>query len=414
MHALTRAGALLGSVAVAVALGSCGGDDGDGGTASNSTGGGGDKEPLTVALVSHFGGPLASFGNDAYSAWTLAAEEVNAKGGVDGHQVKIIKAETNGDPAATLRAARAAVTRDKVKYISGLVTSGETGSLAPQLAGMGAVAIATIAKDDSLTGKSCSPNLFRITTSAGMDAAATPSLLPSLPEKKWAVLAVDILVGHSAADDFKEEATKGGKEVVSTQFSPLGTTDFGSYISKIKSSGAEALFVIESGADAVAFVKQGEQFKLFDQTKTVVTQSMLAEPLFPAMGDSIVGWYDRGSYMQAIDNPLNTAFVDAWKSKNDSQLWNVPGDSYIGAQFLFEAVRKAKSIDVEKVKAAMNDLSLDTVAGQLTMRPEDHQALRPTYVGQVVKEGDTLGWKIVETVPPSETSPTANAECKMS
>ena len=372
-----------------------------------------DKEPLTVALVSHFGGPLASFGNDAYSAWTLAADEVNAQGGVDGHQVKIIKAETTGDPAATLRAARSAVTREKVKYMSGLVTSGETGSLAPQLAGMGAVAIATIAKDDSLTGKSCSPNMFRITTSAGMDAAATPTLLPSLPEKKWAVLAVDILVGHSAADDFKEEATKSGKQVVSTQFSPLGTTDFGSYISKIKSSGAEALFVIESGADAVAFVKQGEQFKLFDQTKTVVTQSMLAEPLFPAMGDTIVGWYDRGSYMQAIDTPKNAAFVDSWSKKYDSNLWNVPGDSYIGAQFLFEAVRKAKSIDVEKVKAAMNTLSLDTIAGKLTMRPEDHQALRPTYVGQVVKKGGDLGWKIVETVPPEKTSPTANPECKM-
>jgi branched-chain amino acid transport system substrate-binding protein len=413
VNAVTRAGSLLASVALLAALGSCGGDNGDSGGGGTSSAGGG-KEPLTVALVSQFGGPLASFGNDAYSAWQLAADEVNAKGGVDGHQVKILKVETNGDPAATLRAARAAVTRQQVKYISGLVTSGEAGSLAPQLVGMGAVAIATIPKDDSLTGKNCSPNLYRITTSVGMDAAATPSLLPSLPEKKWAVLAVDILTGHSAAEAFTAEAKKSGKQVVSTQYAPLGTSDFGSYITKIQRSGADALFVIESGADAVAFVKQGAQFKLFDQTKTVVTQSMLAEPLFPAMGDTIVGWYDRGSYMQAIDTPKNKAFVDAWSKKHETKLWNVPGDSYIGAQFLFEAVRKAKSIDVEKVKAAMNGLSLDTLAGQLTMRPQDHQALRPTYVGQIEKQGDGLGWKIVETVPPEKTSPTPNAECKMS
>jgi branched-chain amino acid transport system substrate-binding protein len=234
-----------------------------------------------------------------------------------------------------------------------------------------------------------------------------------VPQKKWAVLALDILIGHSAADAFKAEAAKGGKQVVSTQFAPLGTTDFGSYITKIKSSGADGLFVLESGADAATFVKQGAQFKLFDQMKTVVTQSMLAEPLFKAMGDSIVGWYDRGSYMQPVDNAKNKAFVDAYTKKYGSKLWNVPGDSYIGAQFLFEAVRKAKSIDVDKVKTAMNDLSLDTIAGPMKMRPQDHQALRPTYVGQIVKEGDGLGWKIVQTVSPDTTSPTPSADCKM-
>jgi ABC-type branched-subunit amino acid transport system substrate-binding protein len=410
VNVVTRAGALLASAALVSALASCGGQSTSKDSSNASSG---SKEPLTVALVSQFGGSLATFGNDAYNAWQLAADEVNAKGGVDGHQVKILKVETTGDPAATIRAARSAVTRDKVKYLSGILTSGENVSLAPQLAGMGAINIATVPKDDSLTGKACSPNMFRITTAAGMDAAAIPSLLPTLPQKKWAIMALDILIGHSAADAFKKEAAASGKQVVSTQFAPLGTTDFGSYITKIKRSGADALFVLESGADAVAFVKQGDQFKLFDQTKSVVTQSMLAQPLFKAMGNSIVGWYEGGSYVQAIDNPKNKAFVDAWRKKYGSQLWNVPGDSYIGAQFLFEAVRKAKSIDVDKVKAAMNDLSLDTVAGRLTMRPQDHQALRPTYMGQIEKQGDQLGWKVVQTVPPDKTSPAPNADCKM-
>jgi branched-chain amino acid transport system substrate-binding protein len=411
VKAVTCAGSLLGALALTTALGACGGDSDGGG--ANSSGSGASKEPLTVALVSQYGGALAQFGNDAYNAWQLAADEANANGGVDGHKVKILKVETTGDPAATLRAARGAVTKDKVKYLSGILTSGENASLAPQLAGMGAVNIATVPKDDSLTGKACSPNLYRITTSAGMDATATASLLPKIEAKKWAILALDILIGHSAADSFKEEASKSGKQVVSTQFAPLGTTDFGSFITKIKSSGADGLFVLESGADAATFVKQGAQFKLFDSMKAVVTQSMLAEPLFPAMGDSIVGWYDRGSYMQQVDTPKNKAFVDAYTKKYESKLWNVPGDSYIGAQFLFEAVRKAKSLDVEKVKAAMNTLSMDTIAGPLTMRPEDHQALRPTYVGQIVKDGDGLAWKIDQSVPPSETSPSPNPDCKL-
>ena len=117
------------------------------------------------------------------NAWELAADEVNAKGGVDGHPVKIVTLESDGSPAGTLRAARKAVTQDGAKYLSGIVTSGENAALAPQLAALGAVNIVSMSKDDSLTGSACSPNLFRTTISSGMDVTATATVLGDLPAK---------------------------------------------------------------------------------------------------------------------------------------------------------------------------------------------------------------------------------------
>jgi ABC-type branched-subunit amino acid transport system substrate-binding protein len=73
-------------------------------------------------VVSQYGGPLASFGNDALKAWQLAADQANAKGGVDGHKVEIVKLETTGEPSATMRAARSAVTRYKANYLTGILT----------------------------------------------------------------------------------------------------------------------------------------------------------------------------------------------------------------------------------------------------------------------------------------------------
>ena len=63
----------------------------------------------------------------------------------------------------------------------------------------------------------------------------------------------------------------------------------------------------------------------------------------------------------------------------------------------------------------MNSLSLDTIAGPLGDAYQDHQALRPTYVGQIVKDGDGLAWKIDQSVPSSETSttPSPNPDCKL-
>jgi branched-chain amino acid transport system substrate-binding protein len=401
-------GALLAGAIMSVGTTACGSDEGGGSSSATKN-----ADPLTVALVPPSAGPLATFGTGAVNAWQLAADEVNAKGGVDGHQVKIITLESDGSPAGTLRAARKAVTQDGAKYLSGIVTSGENAALAPQLAALGAVNIVGMSKDDSLTGSACSPNLFRTTISSGMDVNATSKILSDLPAKKWALLMSDILTGQTAAKQFAAEAKKNGKEIVSTQFDPLGTTEFGTYITKIKDSGAEALYVLASGADGVAFIKQADQFKLFDQVKTVVGFSTFSEPVFPAMGDTIDGFYNNLNYSWNFDNPLNKPFADAYEKKYGEKAWFIPAENYIAAQFLFNAVRKAKSIEVEKVKAAMNGLSFDTISGPFTMRAEDHQAERNTFVGQIVDDGGEKGWKVVKTVPPGETSPAASADCKL-
>lgn len=411
MSLSSRIGALLVTVTVTVALAACGGDGGNGDSAAADS----EKEPLRVAVVSQFAGPLAQYGNDVLRAWQLAAEQVNADGGVAGHRVEIVKSEARGDPDSTIRAARNTVVQDDVQYLTGVLLSQENAALAPQLVGMGALNIATVPKDDSLTGESCSPNMYRISTAAGMDSRAMLSYLPELQSGKWAILALDILLGHSSADAFEQAAEEAGMEVVSKQFAPLGTTEFGSYISKIESSGADGLFVLESGADAVAFVQQAKQFQLFDSIETTVSQSMLADPLFEAMGDTIAGWYGADSYMAAIDTPENQEFVSAWKKKygSDARLWNVPADAYVGAQVLFEAVRKADSIELEDVKAAMDGVTIETLTGELRMRPEDHQALRPSYVSQIEQDGKDLRWKVVSSVKPDQTSPAPNPDCKL-
>jgi ABC-type branched-subunit amino acid transport system substrate-binding protein len=131
------------------------------------------------------------------------------------------------------------------------------------------------------------------------------------------------------------------------------------------------------------------------------------------MGDTIVGFYNNLNYSWNFDNPLNKEFAAAYEKKTGEKAWFIPAENYIAAQFLFNAVRKAKSIDVEKVKAAMNGLSFDTISGPFTMRAEDHQAERNTFVGQIVDDGGEKGWKVVKTVPPGETTPAANADCKL-
>jgi branched-chain amino acid transport system substrate-binding protein len=255
--------------------------------------------------------------------------------------------------------------------------------------------------------------MFRTTISSSMDVYATTSVTDQLPAKRWALQAADILVGHSALDGFGEQAEQHGKQVALKQFAPLGTTEFGSQISKIEHSGADGLYVFASGADGVAFVNQAKQFKLFNKVKTVVGFSTFSDETFAAMGDEITGFYNNLTYAWDFDNPQNKQFVAAYEKAYGEKPFFIPAENYLAAQFLFAAVKKAGSVDVEKVKAAMNNLTIDTINGKLTMRPQDHQALRDTYVGKIVKKNGALGWEVVSTVPPEKSTPQPSPDCKM-
>ena len=316
---------LMGGVAA------CGSDD-EGGSGTGDSASTANKDPLKVALIPPSSGALAVFGADAVKAWEFAAEEVNAKGGVNGHKVELIKSSTDAQPANTVRAARKAVTQD----------GAQVHRRGHDLARARRAAAAARGHERGLDQRA---RQGRRADRRGLQPERVPRgpehvdghqrdhvELSKLPAETWAIQAVDYATGHTAAENFKKAAEAAGKKVVLEQYAPLNTTEFGSYITKLKNSGADGLFAVEYGADGVAFVNQGDQFKLFDQFDTVLGFNMVSEPLFKALGDKIVGFYNNLGYDRSGDTPMNKAFVDAWTAKEGSAPYYVEADNYLAAQ----------------------------------------------------------------------------------
>lgn len=396
-------------LAMATALTACGSASSN----SGSSGGGTDSSPIKVALIPPTSGALAQFGTDAVHGWQVAADIVNAKGGVDGHKVELDIKSTDADPATTLRVAKQATADDGASFIGSVMTSPENAALNAQLAGMNALSFNALGKDDALVGKQCVANSFHIVQTNGMDINGLASKIATLPGDKWAIQAVDYATGHSAAALFKAAAQAAGKQVVIEQYAPLNSTDFGTYISKIKSSGADALFAVEYGADGVAFVKQATQFNLPATLKTVLGFNMVSEPLFPVLGAGIVGYYNNVGYDASGSNSLNQDFVKAYTAKYGTAPYYVPADNYLAAETLFAGIKKAGSTDPAKVAKALDGLSFDSIVGKVTMRGADHQLLRPSYLGQVEGAGTNLSFKILSSADPNTTTPKAGSDCSM-
>jgi branched-chain amino acid transport system substrate-binding protein len=396
------------AVMASVSLAACGSAS----TSGDADGGAADA-PIKIALIPPTSGALAQFGADAVKAWKLAAKEANEKGGVAGHPVEIIEKATDADPATTLRVAREAVTQDGARFIGAVMTSPEHAALNAQLASLGALSFNALGKDDALVAEQCVPYSFAIVQRSMMDINALAEALGELPGDRWAIQAVDYATGHSAAEKFRAAAAAVGKEIVLEQFAPLNTSDFGSYITKILESGADAVFAVEYGADGVAFVKQAEQFGLTDRLQTVLGFNMVSEPLFETLGDTIVGFYNNVGYDIDADNPLNTAFVESYTKEYGTPPYYVPADNYLAAQTLFAGIEAAGSIEPSAVAEALNDLAFDSIVGRVTMRGADHQLLRPSYLGRVVKADTGLKFEIIVAVGADKTTPTPSPACKM-
>lgn len=405
MRKFTIAGS---AVLLAVALTACGGPSGAGGGGSD----GSDTSPIVIGFVAPSNGSLAEVGKQAQSGWELAVEEVNAAGGVDGREVKLVSMESDGQAANTVRSVRQAVTQEGANFIGGVTTSPEVSAVNQQLASLNVLSFSATAQDDALTGEACVANSFQTTPSVSMLLGAIDESLAELKGDKWAIMVPDYSTGHTVAASFTEAVEAAGKEVVMTEFPAQGTTDFSPYITKMMESGADALFVNAQGADGVAFVKQADQFNAFDSLETVLGFNTFYRFSLPAMGDEVEGFFANLPYNSSADNELNKNFVKAYEEKYGETPDYVQAFNYLAAQTLFEGVRQAGSVDTDEVQEALNGMTYDSIAGEVTMRAADHQLLMPSSIGKITKDGDELGFEVLLTSG-SDAIPAPNPACKL-
>jgi branched-chain amino acid transport system substrate-binding protein len=122
----------------------------------------------------------------------------------------------------------------------------------------------------------------------------------------------------------------------------------------------------------------------------VVFNLLAGEPeyLDPLKEDTPAGWYVTGYPWQSINTPEHKKFLDAYQKKyNDyPRLGSIVG--YSTMKTAAEVIKKATSLDQEKLVAAMKGLQVDTPLGKITFRALDHQATMGAYVGRLgVKDG---------------------------
>jgi len=156
----------------------------------------------------------------------LAVEQMNAKGGIIGRQVELLVEDSANDVGTGVQKARKLIERDQVNFMIGDVNSGIAAAIAQVTSEKKILHIVSGGHTDSITGKDCKWNVFRVCNTTRMEANSVSSVLYNKYGKKWHFITPDYAFGHTLYDACTDDLKKLGGTVTGNELTPLGTTDF--------------------------------------------------------------------------------------------------------------------------------------------------------------------------------------------
>src|SRR6476659_1150757 len=248
-------------------------------------------------------GPLGSVGQQQKRGAELYAKLQNAKGGILGRKIELLIEDTVGNPATCVRKAQEMVERYDCRLFTGITLSSEALAVVPKLAEWDSIFISSDNGDGRLTAESFVPNFFRANISGPMGTRAVSLYLRNSKMQKFYALGLDYAWGHNSVQVFEQEVQRGKKEFLGKIFSPTGTKDYSPYITKIRQSGADAVFLVLQGDDNNAFLSQAQQYRLPEKVKLLTEIVDLAS--IRAVGDASLGLIGSSRYSFTYDHPLN-------------------------------------------------------------------------------------------------------------
>ena len=347
------------------------------------------QEPIKLGELNSYK-VFASFLEPYKKGWELAQEEVNAAGGVLGRTLEIVSRDDNGNPGDAVRVAEELLTREKVHFIIGTFASNVGLAVADLAKQRKVLFIAAEPLSDKIVWENGNRYTFRLRPSTWMQTAMLVPDAARLKKKRWAIVYPNYEYGQSATRAFKELLKKAQPDVefVAEQATPLGKIEAGPVVQALADARPDAIFSSLFAGDLARFVREGNTRGLFRGREVFNLLGGEPEYLDPLKDEAPEGWYVTGYPWYGIESPAHRKFLAAYQKRwNDyPRAGSVVG--YATVMTAAAAIRKAGSLDSEKLVEAMKGLRVDTPFGEIVFRALDHQSTLGAYVGRTgVKDG---------------------------
>ncbi len=382
----TAAAAVL-CLALATALSACGAKVDSGGGAATAAKSCADTsgDKVKIGFLNSRSGTMAISENTVYDSLSLAAQQINNAGGVLGKQLSIVAEDGASEPTVFAEKAQKLISSDCVAAVFGGWTSSSRKAMLPVFERNDALLYYPVQYE----GLESSKNIFY--TGATTNQQIVPGLdyFKEKGVKSLFLVGSDYVFPQTANKEIKAYAKANGMEIKGEEYAPLGSTSFATIVSKVRDAGAGAVFNTLNGDSNVAFFKEYRNLGLTPAAMPVLSVSIAEEEVGGIGVDNIVGQPVAWNYYQTIDSPVNKKFVADFKMlKGANRVTSDPMEAAYTALFLWKnTVEKAKSFDVEAIKAACGGVSFDAPEGKVTINGDNHHIAKTALIGKIAPDG---------------------------
>src|SRR5574337_171088 len=354
--------------------------------------------PYKVGHMTFFSGPAAVLGEPSFKGHILAAEEINAQGGLLGkRKIETVKADVPAGTDANVKELRRMKLSEKIELMTGVISSGNTPALGPVAEELKLLTIFVDGCTDFLFDKAV-PNphyIFRITNIQSADGAtcglAVAATWPDV--KRVAHIHPDYAYGRNAFDHFSIVAKKllPKLEKVSEGWPKLFSTDFTPHITKVIAAKPDLLVTSLWGGDYVSFYKQALRYGLFDKMKVATTLALGVAP--HAIGKDhpegvLTGVHANYHFSYPAGNrwPYNKTFVEKYHARFDEYPNFQAEGAYTATFMLKSAIEKANRLEGgwpedDAIIGQLEGMMMAGPGGYVYIRPDNHQGYKDAITG---------------------------------
>lgn len=348
--------------------------------------------PLKVGLVLPYSGVYAELGNSITQAMELVFARENWT--VAGRKIEMIKEDDEMAVPTGLRKTDKLIDSDKVDILTGPVHSGILMAMRDKVHNSKTILIVSNAGADAISRTRCSKWIFRTSFSNWQPCQPMGTWVAKNLTKEVFQIAPNYQAGKDDMEAFRETFHPAGGKVLGEEYPKLGETDYAPYLTKIKQSGAKAVFAFFSGTDAVNFVKQYDDFGLKQSIK-LTAPGFLTEPdVLPAQGKAALGVITGHFYTPQLDNPVNQRFVKEFADRYKGKMPDgFACQGYDTAEVILRAVKavNGNTQDKEKLVAAIAAAEFDSPRGRFRFDPKTHNVIQPFIYIREVRELSGVG-----------------------
>ncbi|MCL6634451.1 MAG: urea ABC transporter substrate-binding protein [Peptococcaceae bacterium] len=368
-------------IAAVLFLAGCGG----GKQESKDAGKADDKGTIKVGILHSLSGTMAISEVSLRDAELMAIDEINASGGVLGKKIEPIIEDGASDWPTFAEKAKKLLQRDKVATVFGCWTSASRKAVLPVFEGNKGLLWYPVQYE----GLESSPNIFY--TGAAPNQQITPAVTWLLQnnKKRFYLLGSDYVFPRTANKIIKAQLAAEGGTLVGEEYTPLGHTDYSTIISKIKAARPDVVFNTLNGDSNVAFFKQLRDAGITSRDIVTMSVSIAEEEIRGIGAENMAGHLAVWNYFQTTDTPENKAFVQKYKSRyGQNRVTDDPIEAaYFQVYLWAEAVKKAGTTDVDKVREASRNLEFKAPEGLVKVDPENQHTWKTVRIGEVQPDG---------------------------